>query len=88
MDGHRNKQLNDDAPEITSKAGLMQEIKQKRSEIEGLTDKAAAAMITEGGYRSLVHVGVVNELREKRDSIDAALTHLHRAHSGEVAVAN
>jgi len=86
---HRKKQMHDDAQEIASKSELMQEIKGKRSAIEGLTDKAAAAVISEeGGFRSLSRVSVVNELREKRDSIEAALTQLHRSHSGEVAVAN
>lgn len=89
VDGHRKKQVHDDAEEIASKSELVAEIKEKRSAIEGLTDRSAAAVISEeGGYRSMARMSVVNELREKRDSIEAALTHLHRAHSGEMAVAN
>jgi len=77
VDGHRKKQMHDDAQEIASKSELVAEIKEKRASIEGLTNRSAAAVISdEGGYRSLARMSVVNELREKRDSIEAALTHM------------
>lgn len=86
--GHRKMQIDGEMEEIQSKAGLVKELKSKGTAISDLTDKAARTVISqEGGYRSLVHCDVVHELLEKKHSIDAALTQLHRANSSEI-VAN